>query len=137
MWSEDDVWLFSLDRRYDFFDGGGAEGGLRAMFDRAGFQNGGFGCNFPHIQDLAPAKTEKTVANDQAVFAVGELAGYRFHTEGAAAGNDCDGLCFVNSFQGVGNIAHCALKRLRHVVERAVGEDHGVFQQSVGIDIGQ
>ena len=43
----------------------------------------------------------------------------------------------VDVFQHAGNVAHHALELLRHVVERAVGEDHRILEQTVGVDGGQ
>ncbi|VXC48410.1 hypothetical protein PSEUDO8BK_80277 [Pseudomonas sp. 8BK] len=42
----------------------------------------------------------------------------------------------VDLFQSAGDILHHALKRLRHMVEGAVGVDHRVFDQAVGVDAG-
>jgi hypothetical protein len=43
----------------------------------------------------------------------------------------------VDLFQDAGDVLHDALEAFGHVVERAVGVDHGEFEQAVGIDVGQ
>jgi hypothetical protein len=45
-------------------------------------------------------------------------------------------LCAVNFFQSGGDVTQGRLKFLRHVVQRAVGINHGIFEQAVGIDFG-
>jgi hypothetical protein len=46
-------------------------------------------------------------------------------------------MCVVNGFQGRRDIVHDTLKGLGHVVQRAVGEHNGVFEQTVRVHVGE
>ena len=70
---------------------------------------------------------EPAVANDQAFFAGGELAGYRVHPIRAAAGHDDRRLRVIDAFEDARNILHHVAKLLRHVIDRAIRIDDGVF----------
>ena len=109
--------------------------GLEAVFLPCG-QHFGFRCDAALFEDLRPAVAEKAVAHNQAFFAACELARHRLHAGRAGAGNDGGMLCAVNFFQGGGDVTQGRLKFLRHVVQRAVGINHGIFEQAVGIDFG-
>ena len=52
-------------------------------------------------------------------------------------GTTTAGLRVVRLLQDARDVAHHALELLRHVVERAVGEDDRVFEQAVGVDVGE
>ena len=43
----------------------------------------------------------------------------------------------VHMLEGCTDVAHDALEGLRHVVERAIGEDDRVLEQSVRVDVGK
>jgi hypothetical protein len=53
------------------------------------------------------------------------------------AGHDDGRASLVNLLQHSGDVAHHALEFLRHVVDRAVREHHGIFEQAVRVNIGQ
>ena len=104
---------------------------------RARLQHGARRRDAAHVEDLRPAVAEPAVADHQHRAAGGELARHRFHAEGAAAGHDDRRARVVDLLQHAGDVAHHALELARHVVERAVGVDHRVFEQAVGVDVGQ
>ena len=121
----------------DFFNRCRGEGGLHAAADLAGLEDSAFGGNVAHVENLCPAEAEPAVADDQTLAMRGELAGDGLHAEGAAAGNDGGGLGVIDFFQDARNVAHDALKALRHMVQRTVGIDHRIFEQAIGIGLGQ
>ncbi len=65
-----------------------------------------------------------------------ELTGDRFHRIGAAAGHDGDLVRAIDLAQGRGQVAHHLLEPLRHVVQRAVGENDREFLEPLGVDLG-
>jgi hypothetical protein len=107
-------------------------GGANA--DDARLQHGLLRRNLPHLQNLRPAVAEPAVADDERLATGRELARHGLHAEAAAAGDDDRRACAVDLLQQAGNVAHHALELLRHVVQRAVGEDDRVLEQTVGID---
>ena len=112
---------------------------LRAAAGAAGLADGHVGGigESALLDDLRPAVTEPAVAHDHNLAALHVLAGYRLHAEAAAAGHDDGMLRVVGLAQHGREVAHHALKALRHMVERAVGVDHRVVEQTVGIDVGK
>ena len=80
---------------------------------------------------------EPAVADHQAFAVRGELARDGFHTVRAPAGYDGDSLRAIAFLEHRIEIAHDVLENRRHVVERAIGENHRVFEQAVGIDLGE
>ena len=109
--------------------------GLEAVFLPCG-QHFGFRCDAALFEDLRPAVAEKAVAHNQAFFAACELACNRLHAGRAGAGHDGGILGAVNFLQGGGDVTQGRLKFLRHVVQRAVGINHGIFEQAVSINFG-
>ena len=101
------------------------------------FKDYGLGWDVAHFEDLGPAIAEPSIANDQAFFVCGKLSRYGFHAECATAGYDDDRAGAIHFFECGGDISHDALEGLRHVVERAVCIDHGVFQEFIGVTIGR
>jgi hypothetical protein len=110
---------------------------LRAFADAAGLEHRGRRRDPAHVEDLRPAEAEPAVAQHQAPSrppanwrATASMAKVPppGTTATASAGRP---------LQVAGDVAHDALEGLRHVVERAVGIDHRIFEQAVGIDVGQ
>ena len=66
-----------------------------------------------------------------------ELTGNCFHAKGATARNNDCRVRVIDLLQGGRDVLHDALKRLRHVVQRAVRVHHGVFKKTIWIDIGK
>ena len=130
------VRLRLADRGDRFVDRDGRERRVPRGARPARLQHGRFRGNRPGVEDLRPAIAEPAVAQNQALPARGELPRHRFHPVRAAAGDDDGGMRVVDVLQDAREIAHDALKALRHVVERAVGEDHRIFEKAVGIDVG-
>src|SRR3954470_17696342 len=87
------------------------------------------------VEDLRPAVGEQTVADDEASSARRQLSGDRLHGVGAATGNDRDGLRTVRRAQYVDDVLHDRDEAFRHVVQRAVGEDHRVLEKATGVDV--
>ena len=112
------------------------EGGLITCVDRARLEYLGLGRNPAHLEDLRPAVAEPAVADHQALLIGRQLPRHRLHAVSAAARHHRHGMGVVDLFQGGGDITHHALKRLRHMVQRAVGVDHRIFDQAIGIDVG-
>src|SRR5690606_26180844 len=85
---------------------------------------------------LAPAETEPAVTHHQAVLAGGELARHGLHAEGTATRHDDGGMRLVHALERAADIVHGTLEQARHVIDRSVGINHGIFKQTVGIDVG-
>ena len=68
------------------------------MIHAAGFQHDGFGRDIAGFKNLGPAETEPAIANDQTFFTGHKLTRHRFHSIGAAAGNDNNGLGIIRLF---------------------------------------
>ena len=88
------------------------------------------------LENLRPTEAEKAVADNQAFFISRQLSGHGFHARCAAAGHHGGIIGTIHFFQRGGNFAQGRLKLLRHVVEGAVGVNHGIFEQAVFIDFG-
>ncbi|MNS09884.1 hypothetical protein D3C72_413820 [compost metagenome] len=134
MGREDDFRFLRRDGCQHFVQRRRGVGGLATRLDRPGLEHRSGRRDVAHLQNLAPAITEPAVAYHQTLLAGSELPRHRFHAECAAARNHRHRLGVVDLFQGFGNVLHHALKGLRHVIERAVGVDHGILDQSLGID---
>jgi hypothetical protein len=126
-----------LDAGNDLLQRGRREGRLRAVPGPARFVHRDVCCDAALFQDLRPAVAEPAVAYHQALLPAGELPRHRFHTVGASARHHGDRRGAVNRFQGGGNVLHDHLEGSGHMVQRSVGEDHGVFEQAFGVDIGE
>ena len=137
MRGEDDGGLQLTDLLRHFLDGRRGEGGGGGVARAAGLHHLQMRGDFARLHDLRPAVGEPAVADHKRGFAMGELARHRLHREGAAAGDDGDAVRAVNLFQAGVDVAHGGLEPAAHVVERTVGEDDGIFQQAVGIDVRQ
>ena len=68
--------------------GAGQPGRLPVGAGAAGLEHDRARPGSTHVEDLGPAVAEPAVADHQGLLAGGELAGYGFHAEGAAAGHD-------------------------------------------------
>ena len=79
------------------------------------------------FKDLRPAKTKKTVTDDEHCLVSGKLARNRFHTVSPCTRHDCHRIGVIHVFQTCGQIIHHGLEFFGHVIERAVGVDHRVF----------
>ena len=134
---EDKAGLFGTDRGDDRLDRCRCKGRLCAVALPAGFKHAATGRDAAHLENLRPAEAEPAVADDEAFLVGGELAGDGLHAEGAAAGDDDRGPGVINLFDEARDVLHYALKALGHVVQGAVGIDHGIFEQAVGIGVRQ
>ncbi len=137
MGREHEIGSLGLDRCNHFIHRSRDEGGLVSIFYHASLQYDLFGWDASRFEDLAPAVTEPAVANDQTFLVSCELSGDSFHPERTTTRNHSHGSGVVHALQRRRDIVHHTAKRLRHVVQGAVGVDHGVFQQSVGINVRQ
>jgi hypothetical protein len=134
---EHHVRLRVADGRDHLRDGRRRVGRLPARLDRARLQHRRLRRDPAHVEDLRPAVAEPPVADDQAIPAGSELPGHRFHPERAAARNDDRRVGAVDLLENAGDVLHHALKGARHVIEGTIGEHHGVFEQTLGVDVGQ
>ena len=133
---EHDVGTLAADRGDDLGDRRRRVRRLAAGAHGARLEHGGARRDAAHVEDLRPAIAEPAVAQHEAALAGGELASDGFHAEGAAAGNHRNGIGVVDLAQRGADVAHDALEAPGHVIERAVGEDDGIFEESVGVDVG-
>ena len=94
MWRKNNIGFTGFNSLYHFFNGGRYKRSVFAVINRTGFEYGGRGRYVAHVQNLAPAKTEPAITNNQALFTVGELSGDSLHTKSATAryDNNCVGL---------------------------------------------
>jgi hypothetical protein len=120
----------------DLGEGRRREGRLAAILGRTRLQNSRLRGNLPGIENLRPAVAEPAVPYHQAFLVARELPGDCLHAEGAAAWHDDGRLRLVDALQHAGDVVHDALELLRHVIERAVGVDHGVFKEAVRVNVG-
>jgi hypothetical protein len=135
VWRKHQVRLSLPDRGNDFGDRRRCISGLPFRPDGARLQHDRFRRDLSHVENLRPPVAEPSIADHQAFPAGGKLPRHRFHAESAAAGNDDRRRCPVHLLQGRGYIVHHTLESARHVVERAVGKHHRVFEQPLGVDI--
>ena len=89
----------------------------------------------PGVEDLRPAEGEEPVADDEAPPAGGQLPRDGLHGVGATARDHGDRPGVIRRGQDLDDLLHDVDEALRHVVERAVGEDDRVLQQAIGIDV--
>src|SRR5690554_6492639 len=135
---EDDVRLLVADRLDHLLDGRRGEGrGGILLVQAAGLEDVDIGRDAAHLEDLAPAIAEPAVADHQAAALLGELTSYRLHAEGAAAGHDHRAVGVIDPLEVAGDIAHHLLEAGGHVVQGAVGVDHRIFQQPIGVNVGK
>src|SRR5699024_10753055 len=87
-----------------------------------------------HLQYLRPPVGEQAVAHDEAAATAGQLPRHRLHGIGPPARHNCRAVGVVGAAQDVDGLLHHAHESRGHVVQRVVGEDDGVFQQSVRVD---
>ncbi len=137
MRGEHDGGLFAGDGGDHLGYGRGHEGRLGRIGHAAGLENRDFVRQMPGLDDLAPAITEPAVAHNEHLCALDELPRHGLHGKRAATRHDDCRLRVVGLFEHGRQITHNLLKLGRHVVERAVGVNHRILQQSIGIDIGQ
>ena len=102
--------------------------------DEAGFENRFLGRNLAGLEYLAPPIAEPTIADDETFARRRELPRHRFHRISSAAGNDDRSIGVIDVLQCGGNIAHHLLEGLRHVIERAVCENHRIFKKPIRIN---
>ena len=102
----------------------------------AGHQNMFFRRQSRCLEYLAPAIGEVSVAQDHHRLVFGELPRHGFHGIGPAAGHQGHGIRIVNVPQHCRDVAHHLLKGRTHMVQRAVGEDDGEFEQPIRVDVG-
>ncbi|OIQ89028.1 hypothetical protein GALL_291040 [mine drainage metagenome] len=134
---EDDTGTLAAHRVDHLVDRRRHERGLRAIALAARLQHRDLVAQAAGLDDLRPAVAEPAVAHDEHSLTLHELARDRFHREAAAARNDHRGGGTVGFAQHRREVAHHALEALRHVVQRAIRVDDGVFEKTVGVDIGQ
>ena len=134
MRGEDHIGLGIADAGGHFLDGRGSKGCRGTVAGLTRHADGLFGGEFAGFENLRPAVGEPAVAHDQHMRIAAELPCDRLHRVAAATGHKRHRLGLVDFFQHAGNIAHHALKGARHVVQRPVGENDRIFQQSIGID---
>ena len=125
------------DGRDDVVDGRWRKWSLPALADSTRLEHDGLRRNGAHVEYLAPPKTEPPIANDEAFPSRGELTRDGFHSEGSAARHHDRRSRVVDAFQSCRDVPDGTLEGLGHVIERAIREDHGIFEQPLRVDIGQ
>ena len=118
------VGFFGQDGGDHFVNRAGHPRGLRRVRGAPRLEHDGLGRDVAHVKNLRPAVAKPAVADDERFFASGKLARHGFHAKRAAAGHQHGGWRVVDRFQDARDVAHDALKALRHVVQRTVGVDH-------------
>ena len=133
---EDHVGFFNDNLGHDLVQRDRRKRCLAALFDRLGFEDDFLGRNTAGVKNLRPAEAEPAIADYHTLLVIPELTGNGFHAVGTATGDDHHRMRVVDRLQRRRDVGHNPLKRLGHMIERAVGEDHGVFKQPVRVDIG-
>ena len=130
---EHQVGALFTDRGHHLVDVGRCERRLRSVALAARLQHHG-GCrDCTHLEDLGPAIAEPAVAQHHAPAAGAELTGNGLHAEAAATRDDDRRARAIGSLEQLGHAAHHRLEPARHVVERAIGIDDRVLEQTLGV----
>ena len=135
MGCEDQGGFLAADRLDHLVDGGRRIRRRFAVIGGARLQHGAGRGDVAGLKDLRPTKAEPAVAQDETVLSCRKLSRDRFHPVGPAPRHNDHSRGVVDLLQSVGDVAHDALEGLRHVVQRTVGKDHGIFEKAVGVDV--
>ena len=133
--SEHDGRTFALDGGDHLGDGGRRPRGPDIVGVRLSREDDGLARDRSGVEDLRPPEREEPVADDQALLSRRDLPGHRFHRIGPATGDDGGTLRVVGGPQDAVDVLHDGDEARRHVVERTVGEDDRVLEQTAGIDV--
>ena len=131
------VGFLRLNGLYHFFNRRGCKCGLGPCLNRTRFQYRGTGRDIAHFKNLGPAITKPAISNHQAIFIRRKLSGNSLHSIGTAARYNNNRFGVIDPLQRTGYTGHHALEGLGHVVQRTVGVYHGIFEQTVWVDICQ
>ena len=132
---EDDTRLLLGDLRDDLVHRRWLKRCCRIISRPARHQNMFFRRQLACLEYLRPAIREPSVPDHHHRLVFSQLPRDGLHRIGSATGNQRHAISAIDLLQHRRDVTHHALEHPAHVIERAVGEHHREFQQSVGVDI--